>query len=125
MKKIFFIICISFCLICNSNAAGYKVGNKVSDVFEPVRNFKIDLPPGEWVVTQSANDAFYGLRWRSYILVRLENGKFAEAIAFEEIALDVLPIEIEFVCDAFADVPSEIELTLFELANVPIAILFG
>ena len=85
MKKIFFIICISFYLICGSNAAGYKVGNKVSDVFEPVRNFKIDIPPGEWIVTQSANDAFYGLRWRSYILVRLENGKFAEAIAFEEI----------------------------------------
>ena len=79
MKKIFFIICISFYLICGSNAAGYKVGNKVSDVFEPVRNFKIDIPPGEWIVTQSANDAFYGLRWRSYILVRLVNGKFAEA----------------------------------------------
>ena len=85
MKKIFFIICISFYLICGSNAAGYKAGNKVSDIFEPVRNFKIDLPPGEWVVTQSANDAFYGLRWRSYILVRLENGKFSEAITFEEI----------------------------------------
>ena len=85
MKKIFFIICISFYLICSSNAAGYKVGNKVSDIFEPVRNFKIDLPPGEWIVTQSASDAFYGLRWRSYILVRLENGKFAEGITFEEI----------------------------------------
>ena len=85
MKKILFIICISFYLICSSNAAGYKVGKKVSDIFEPVRNFKIDLPPGEWVVTQSASDAFYGLRWRSYILVRLENGKFAEGITFEEI----------------------------------------
>ena len=77
MKKIFFIICISFYLICNSNAAGYKARDKVSGIFEPVRYFKIDLPPGEWIVTQSANDSFYGLRWRSYILVRLENGKFS------------------------------------------------
>ena len=85
MKNVFFIICISFYLICNSNAAGYKVGNKVKNIFEPVREFKIDLPPGEWIVTQSANDAFYGLRWKSYILIRLENGKFAEAITFEQI----------------------------------------
>ena len=85
MKKIFFIIFISFSLICNSNAAGYKARDKVSGIFEPVRYFKIDLPPGEWVVAQSANDSFYGLRWRSYILVRVENGKFAEAITFEEI----------------------------------------
>ncbi len=84
MKKILFIIFISFYLISSSNATGYKYGNKVKDIFEPTRNFKIDLPPGEWIVTQSKNDAFYGLRWKSYIIVRLENGKVAELIGFEE-----------------------------------------
>ncbi len=86
MKKflLYFIFNV-FILTSGSIAAGYKAGNQVKDVFHPVRNFKIDLPPGNWIVAQSNNDAFYGLRWKSYILVRLENGKFAEAIAFEEV----------------------------------------
>mgnify|MGYP001464847067 CR=1 FL=1 len=84
MKKILFIIFISFYLISSSNAVGYRYGDTVKDVFEPTRKFKIDLPPGEWIVTQSKNDAFYGLRWKSYILARLENGKVAELIGFEE-----------------------------------------
>ena len=84
MKKILFIIFISFYLISSSNATGYRYGDTVKDIFEPTRKFKIDLPPGEWIVTQSKNDAFYGLRWKSYILVRLENGKVAELIGYEE-----------------------------------------
>ena len=86
MKKIFFIICISFLFnLVILMLQVIKLGNKIKDVFEPVRSFKIDLPPGEWVVTQSNSDEFYGLRWKSYILVRLDNYKFVEAIAFEEI----------------------------------------
>ena len=62
MKKIFFIIFISFCLICSSNAAGYKVGNKVSDVFEPVRNFKIDMINSNYQVNMVINrDKLYNL----------------------------------------------------------------
>jgi hypothetical protein len=87
MKK--FISFLSFIIFfINSNislAIDYKVGQEVTKKFEMSRNFKIDLPPGKWIVTQKNSDYYYGLRFKTMIIIRLENNKFAEAILLEEI----------------------------------------
>ena len=75
MLKFFTIIFTIIFLSINGSSADYKVGQEVTKKFEMSRNFKIGLPPGKWIVTQKNSDYYYGLRFKSMILIRLENNK--------------------------------------------------
>jgi hypothetical protein len=87
MKKIISTLLFSL-IIFNANislALDYKKGQTISDSFQVSKKFKIDLTPGEWIVVQKNSDYYYGLRFKSYILIKTENNKLVEGILIEEI----------------------------------------
>jgi len=102
MKKIISILLFSL-IIFNANislALAYKKGQSINDSFQLSKNFKIDLTPGEWTVAQRNTESFYGLRFKSYILIKTENNKFVEGMLLEEIHTagvyeNVVNVEIE------------------------------
>ena len=66
-------------------ALDYKIGSKVSGLFEATKKLKIELPPGKWEVVERHAWEFYGLRAFSYGLARVEKGKVVESIGLTEL----------------------------------------
>ena len=87
MKKIIsFSIFVIFIFNANiSLALDYKKGQIIKDNFQVSKKFKIDLTSGKWIVTQKNSDYYYGLRFKSYVLIKTENNRFVEGILIEEI----------------------------------------
>jgi len=86
MKKfsLSFIFIILF-FTSGSFALDYKIGSKVSGLFEATKKLKIDLPPGEWEVIERKSWEFYGLRAFRYGLARVEKGKVVETVSLTEL----------------------------------------
>ena len=87
MKRFISLLLFSL-FICNSNislALDYKKGQTIRDSFQVSKKFKIDLTSGKWIVTQKNSDYYYGLRFKSYVLIKTENNRFVEGILIEEI----------------------------------------
>ena len=86
MKK--FLLNFIFIILFSTSesfALDYKIGSKVSGLFEATKKLKIELPPGKWEVIERHAWEFYGLRAFSYGLARVEKGKVVESIGLTEL----------------------------------------
>ena len=86
MKK--FLLNFIFIILFSTSesfALDYKIGSKVSGLFEATKKLKIELPPGKWEVVERHAWEFYGLRAFSYGLARVEKGKVVESIGLTEL----------------------------------------
>ena len=86
MKK--FLLNFIFIILFSTSesfALDYKIGSKVSGLFEATKKLKIELPPGKWEVVERYAWEYYGLKAFSYGLARVEKGKVVEAITLSEL----------------------------------------
>jgi hypothetical protein len=85
-KKISFLLFALFVFQTNiSLALDYQTGQKIKDSFQVSKKFKIDLSSGEWTLVQKKSDFYYGLSFKSYVLIKTKNNKLIEGILIEEI----------------------------------------
>jgi hypothetical protein len=85
-KNILFILFVLFVFNANiSLALDYKVGQTIKDSFQVSKKFKIDLSSGEWTLVQKNSEFYYGLSFKSYVLIKTKNNKFIEGFLIEEI----------------------------------------
>ena len=85
--KYFFLISLFIYSIFYTNISyslDYKKGQIIQDSFQVSKKFKIDLPPGDWMLIQRNRWSYYGLRAKSNIIVRTENNKVVEGMILEE-----------------------------------------
>ena len=86
MKK--FLLNFIFIVLFSTSesfALDYKIGSKVSGLFEATKKLKIELPPGKWEVVERYAWEYYGLKAFSYGLARVEKGKVVEAVELTEL----------------------------------------
>ena len=88
MKKISIILILSLSFInfifLSAKAQSYKVNDIVEDKFFISKKFGIALPKGQWIIAEKSSEYYYGLRSKTYSLLRLENKKAVEAIEIAE-----------------------------------------
>ena len=83
MQKISSIIfvCLIILLTCNEvSAKRYKINEVVENTFELNKRFKLKLPKGKWIVINSNQDDYYGLKSKYYSLARLDGNTAVEWI---------------------------------------------
>ena len=89
MKKItiIFILSLSFInfIFLGAKAQSYKVNDIVEDKFFISKKFVVDLPKGQWIIAEKSSDFYYGIRFKTYSLIRLKNKKVVEGIEIGEV----------------------------------------
>ena len=89
MKKISIILLLSLSFInfvfISAKAQSYKVNDIVEDKFFISKKFVIDLPKGQWIIAEKSSKYYYGIRFKTYSLLRLKNKKVVEGIEIGEV----------------------------------------
>ena len=81
----YFSLIIFICLMISSlsNEAGakrYKINEEVENIFKLNKKFKLKLPEGKWIVINSNQQNYYGLKSKYYSLIRLDGKNAVEWI---------------------------------------------
>jgi len=84
MKKLLGIIVLGLLLSGNAFSEYYKTNQKISNILEVNKNFKIKLSEGEWVVVRNAKNIWGGITQRIIGIVRLENNEVMEVVEIYE-----------------------------------------
>ncbi len=89
MKRIFFLLLISFFFIQTSTAKSYRIGDVITNNIEFSKKYIFELPSGSWTVADRYSYSYYGIITKGYRLLKIINGKAVEGFSIGELKVPV------------------------------------
>ena len=89
IKKIIAYLFLIFCIIENTNAKSYKIGDEISGKIEFYKKYKFELPSGTWTVADRFRYSYYGATAKGYHLLKIIDKKAIEGFSIAELDIGV------------------------------------